>query len=123
MPWKSLSFAILLMFKSLNWFCKFSIYSSIFALSCFILFMVLILLNWFVCSLVCEDEAIFVMSKVWSFLEISSNKSILSFLKETRNFGGIYCGVNRGFLISNFMVGLMGSILFSILSSLSPMIF
>ena len=63
------------------------------------------------------------MSKVWSFLEISSNKSILSFLKETRNFGGIYCGVNRGFLISNFMVGLMGSILFSILSSLSPMIF
>jgi hypothetical protein len=44
--------------------------------------MVLILLNWFVCSLIFEEEAIFVISKVCNLLEISSNKSVLSFLKK-----------------------------------------
>ena len=85
--------------------------------------MVLILLNWFVNSWFCEEEAIFVISRFCSLLEISSNKSVLSFLKETLNFGGISCGVNKGFSISNFVVDLMGSILFSILSSLAPIIF
>ena len=80
-------------------------YSSIFGLSYFILFMVLILLNCLICFLVCEEEAIFVISKVWSLLEISSSKSVLSFLKETRSFGGISCGVNKVFSISNFVVG------------------
>ena len=49
--------------------------------------------------------------------------SILSFLKETRNFEDISCGVNKGFSISNFVVGFMRSILFSILSSLVPITF
>ena len=85
-------------------------YSSIFGLSYFILFMVLILLNCLICFLVCEEEAIFVISKVWSLLEISSSKSVLSFLKETllketRSFEGISCGVNKVFSISNFVVG------------------
>jgi hypothetical protein len=41
--------------------------------------------------------------------EISSNKSVLSFLKETRNFGGISCGVNNGFSIFKFVGVIMVS--------------
>ena len=52
----------------------------------------------------------FVMFRVWSLLEISSNRSKLFFLKETFNLGGISCGVNKGLSISEvLLVGFIGS--------------
>jgi hypothetical protein len=50
-----------------------------------------------------------------------TRKTLTKFRKTV--YEGISCGVNKGFSISNFVVGLMGSILFSILSSLAPITF